>query len=416
MLFMLATLVGHPAVTSPRTGFVGPAPVIQVSLNNDGNYVLGGQVSVRVQTDADGYLTVFRVNGDGQIQVLFPLDPDGDSFVRGGKEYEIRGRGENASFMADNQPGNGMVYAALSHQPYSFGDFAVNGHWDYQNLRLRDSSSDPENDLNEIVSQMTSHAHFDYDALGYRVADPGYVTTAAAPNTGYYSGLYDPYYDPAWRCMGCGWGYPGSEFSIGLGYSYDPWLYSPWIYNSTYPYGYGYGYVGRGYGYGSGRGYPVFVNPRGRVPEGTRARPRVEGNQPPRGYNPSGSYGRPQPGNVVTRTAPDTRAPAPQPTATRARPRPADLTESPRAGSPYVRPALREPPADGNSGQRVRPESQNQRPVYREPPRVERAPSPPAPAPAARTAPPESHGAPPAHSAPPARSRPEPAHGGGRRP
>ena len=210
MLTLLATLLvaAPPTDTVPlRAASATPAPAIQITLNNDGSFAPGGRVNVQVQTNDDGYLLVFRVDGDGRIRVLFPLDPDGDAFVRGGKEYELRGRSDHETFLADNQCGNGLVYAAVSHTPYAYRDFVANGHWDYDALRLPDSSSDAETDLTAVVAQMTNHTRFDYDAVGYRVQEIG--TVAAYGGGGYYPGYYDPYYDPRWRCLGCGWGYPG---------------------------------------------------------------------------------------------------------------------------------------------------------------------------------------------------------------
>ena len=402
MLTLLATLlVASPAPDTARAAIATPPP-IQITLNNGGSYYPGGMVSVRVETADDGYLLVFRVDGDGRIRVVFPLDPDADAFVRGGKEYELRGRGDRSTFQADDRGGSGMVYAALSRTPFVVRDFSQNGHWDYDMLRLRDSSMDAESDLTAIVTQMTNRARFDYDAVGYRVQEIAGTAAAGAPG-GYYPGLYDPYYNPRWRCMSCGWGYPGSQFSVGFGYSpfWDPWLYSPWGYNYGY-YGYGYGF---GYGNGWNNWYPVAVNPRPVpvLPPGTRSRPRP-GAPPSSGTNVSA----PPP----VRTVPS--AP-PASSGTRARPRPSDYT--PTRGAADERPVFRQPPQPQPTGQGApRNEPQQSRPVYRDPPQVYRAPPPSAP-PVSRAPPPPPpsssapRSSPPPPPPPPPRSRPG---GGGR--
>src|ERR1700681_494788 len=101
MLTLLTTLLvaTAPADTVRDGGAIVP---IQITLNNGGNFLPGGLVNVRVQTAEDGYLIVLRVDGDGRIRVVFPLDPDADAFVRGGKEYELRGRGDRSTFLADD--------------------------------------------------------------------------------------------------------------------------------------------------------------------------------------------------------------------------------------------------------------------------------------------------------------------------
>jgi hypothetical protein len=388
MLTLLATLlVAAPPTDSVngRSAGAARAPAIQITLNNDGDYAPGGRVNAQVQTNDDGYLIVFRVDGDGHIRVVFPLDPDGDAFVRGGKGYELRGRDDHETFLADNQSGNGLVYAALSHAPYAFRDFIANGHWDYNALRLPDSSSDAETDLTAIVAQMTNHAHFDYDAVGYRVQDIG--TIASSGGGGYYPGYYDPNYDPSWRCLGCGWGYPG-DIGIGLNFGYspywDPFLYSPWGYN-YYGFNRGFG------GFGGGFFFPGVFRGNGRpfrnLPAGTRPRPR-----PPVAAPAGNVSGHPRPAAGANAAQPSAR-PAPSGgVGTRARPRPMDMTVT-RGPTPYSRPTFRQPPPGASPGVRYeRPQSEpsQSRPVYREPPPSARS----APPPSQRSAPSSSRSAP----------------------
>jgi len=419
MLTLIATLLTAP-IAADSAAIARPVPIdppVQLSLNNDGNFAPGGLVDVRVRTAEDGYLIVFRIDGDGHIRVLFPLDPGADAFVRGGKEYELRGRGDRGTFQADDRGGNGLVYAALASQSYALAEFSTNGHWDYDALRLPDSSTDAENDLTAIVARMTNRVHFDYDVLGYRVQEIS--TVAASPGVGgYYPGLYDPFYNPRWRCLGCGWGYPGADLVDGFGYSpfWDPWLYSPWGYN----YGYGYGYGGN---YWYGGNYPTFVTPARPyrpLPPGTRTRPRPV-TVPPPGSNSNGRRtsapstsprGRPAPP-----PPPASRSGPPSSVGTRARPRPAEFTTTLREATPTGRSVFRQPATTRGNAPSYTPRQEPQsRPVYREPSQVYRAPpqvyrapptqsAPRSSAPAARSAPPSA----PRSSAPASRPR-----GGGR--
>ncbi len=377
LTLLTALLVAAPPADTVTPGHAPAA--IQITLNNGGNFAPGGMVNVRVQSADDGYLIVFRVDGDGRVRVVFPLDPDADAFVRGGKEYELRGRGDRSTFLADDRGGSGMVYAAIAHDPMVVRDFALNGHWDYNAIRLRDSTTDAENDLTAIVSRMTNRAHFDYDAVGYRVQDIAEdVGGVAVVGGGYYPGLYDPFYNPRWRCLSCGWGYPGSDF-VAFGYSpfYDPFLYSPWGYTSAFAFGYGYGF-GYGFGFPGTRWFPVINNPRPGFPVGAgRPRPR-----PPIGGSGSHIVAPPSSG----------RPGAPAPVATRARPRPADMSVMAPRARPDERPVFRQPSQGASPGfGRTEPQGQS-RPGYREPPQVYRAPpsssSAPRSAPAAQHAPP----------------------------
>ncbi len=275
-----ATLDAAPPARAIPEGV--PFASIRISLNG-GDYRPGDEVRVKVEPGSDGYLVVFRVDGDGRVRVLFPLDPDADAYVRGGRRYEIRGRGERSTFLADDIDGTGLIYAALSRSPMMFNDYVANDQWDYGMLRLR-SDDDPEAELSSMVRRMTTNDRFDYDIVGYRVHG-----TRTYAGGGY--GGYDPYYD----CLACG--YPiGSSVSIrvGSGYGYydpyDPWLYGDagygyYRYGSPYSYGYPYGYRSGYRGYDPYR--PIVVYP---------TRPRPVATLAPYGYrsrSPQGLVGVP---------------------------------------------------------------------------------------------------------------------------
>src|SRR6185312_3048268 len=119
-LLLPLLLVGAPAdkAGSATRSLGGDDPAIQIWINNDRRFMVGDRAKVQVRTREDGYLLVFHVDPDGHLRVLFPLDPRDDNFVRGGRKYEIRGRGGRESFTADNGKGKGTVYAAISHDQY----------------------------------------------------------------------------------------------------------------------------------------------------------------------------------------------------------------------------------------------------------------------------------------------------------
>src|SRR5438128_10133612 len=57
----------------------------------DDAYASGQGARVFFRTEADAYVTVLRVDTDGRVRVLFPLEPWDDNFARGGREYEVPG-------------------------------------------------------------------------------------------------------------------------------------------------------------------------------------------------------------------------------------------------------------------------------------------------------------------------------------
>jgi len=86
---------------------------VTVRLNHD-QFDPGDRARVYVQSAQDGYLVVLHADAAGRIRVLFPLDPTDDDFVRGGRKFEIRGRGDRDAFQVEGTDGSGTVLAAVS--------------------------------------------------------------------------------------------------------------------------------------------------------------------------------------------------------------------------------------------------------------------------------------------------------------
>lgn len=211
---------------------------VRVELNHD-QYSAGDKARVYVRSADDGYLIVLHADPDGRVRVLFPLDPSDDDFIRSGKKFEVRGRGDRDAFQVEGNQGSGLVIAAVSPDPFKFDDFVRNDHWDFRALGGPSSSvkDDPLAKLVDIVQQMSggdSTGRFDYDQATYvvrqyRYADydySGYGYGYHYPRFGirfgfgfpYYSAFYDPFCDPFWGCYG-GWGF---GYPYRYGYYYRP--------------------------------------------------------------------------------------------------------------------------------------------------------------------------------------------------
>jgi hypothetical protein len=242
--FAYSAPVARPDVAVPPAN----DPPVRISLNSGGDYFRGDHAKVRIRTAADGYLVVLRADVNGRVRVLFPLDPGDDDFVRGGKDYELRGRGDRESFAVDDAAGNGTVLAAFSPDPFHYDHFVRGDHWDYRVLdddRVRD---DAEAGLLDLVTDMADSAHFDYDVVTYTVDGGG---------RRYYSG-----YDGG--CYGCGWYGPGFRIGFGFGRPYgycDPFLYDPFYCESVFYDPFYYDPFYYGYGFGRPYRYACFNNP-----------------------------------------------------------------------------------------------------------------------------------------------------------
>lgn len=225
-----------------------PAPLAVVSTDdppirlwiNERAFHPGDRGKVQVQTEYDGYLLVLHVDPDGRLRVLFPIDPDKDNFVRGGKKYEVRGRGGRETFEADGK-GRGAVYAAVSHDPFRFDGYVLGDHWDYKTLSPSRLADDPEPELNDLVQRM-AQSSFDYDMITYNVVERSVYASDYYPRN--YGSVYD---DPWCYRYSCG-SYYGSPYSLSIGlffgnhypyyynryyYPYAP-FYSPFFYDPYY--------------------------------------------------------------------------------------------------------------------------------------------------------------------------------------
>ena len=204
LLSLLVPAAGAADATAPAVLTQQTDLPVQVWLDRR-DVRLGDRVRVNTRVATDGYLLVLHAEPDGRVRVLFPVDPVEDNFVRGGSEFEIRGRGDREAFSVFTQSGVGTVYAAFSRDPFRFDEFVRNGHWDYGLPDTWLVFNDAESDLTDIASTMASGAYFDYDMTQYGVGEVVAQTSNQALH--YYGGTYvgiglGAYYYPAyysWR-------------------------------------------------------------------------------------------------------------------------------------------------------------------------------------------------------------------------
>src|SRR5881396_4038637 len=167
---MMLSLMVSLLASAPPEAIRSDDPPIKVSLNQDNYFQRGDRARVKVRTAEDGYVVVLRSDAQGRVRVLFPLDPTGDDFVRGGHTIELRGRGDREAFYVDDSDGSGLVLAARSAAPFKFDGFVRGDHWDYRVLTAHEAGDDKEAALPDMVQRMATEGGFDYDAVTYAVA------------------------------------------------------------------------------------------------------------------------------------------------------------------------------------------------------------------------------------------------------
>ena len=225
---------------------VGPAlppsvshddPPIRVSLSDD-HVRRGDRVNVKVRVAQDGYLLVLRLDADGRVRVVFPVDPGDNMAIKAGHDMEIRGRGGRESFLVDEHEGEGTVLAARSDKPFVIDQFVKHGRWDYSQLVVaRDSTMAGDALLLDLMDKMAGpDQHYSYDVAGYGVgtsprsyARDGYRGDYVGWHAPYYySGCFDWYCDP-WYSPRVGIGFRSTFFvgpryysrpAIGIGFGF----------------------------------------------------------------------------------------------------------------------------------------------------------------------------------------------------
>jgi hypothetical protein len=161
---------------------------------------------------------VLRQDANGHVRVLYPLDPEDSPQVPGGKEFEVRGRGDREAFAVDEASGTGTVLAVRSEEPFDFTPFLHGSRWDYRALADSVNSGDAESSLLDLADRMTS-GRYDYDSASYAVE----AAYEGRHSTGWYGPLY---YGSFYPCFAC-----------------DPFLFGPrYGFRATFGFGFGRGW------------------------------------------------------------------------------------------------------------------------------------------------------------------------------
>jgi len=110
-----------------------------VALSVVGNAMLrrGNHVRLRIRTDRAAYLTLYRVNTEGRISIVYPASPDLQSvwtpMVSRGVA-DPTGSLENHTFSIDDYPGVGYVFVIASPVPFDYTSMRDSLGWDMDNL------------------------------------------------------------------------------------------------------------------------------------------------------------------------------------------------------------------------------------------------------------------------------------------
>jgi hypothetical protein len=202
---LLPILIASLAVPGPGTPVpaafsrhVSPgSPYVQIWTNRDEVLHRGDKLKVYFRTDLDGYITVFRIDTDGRIRVLFPVDPWDDNYARGGARYEVDPRDDGYTFRVDDYPGEGFVFALASLDPFLYAPYVRNDHWDYRAIAAEGRvTGDPYVAIDEVIATIVpaNYVEYSYDVVPYYVEEHYDYPRFMCYNCHAYAAY--PYWDP----------------------------------------------------------------------------------------------------------------------------------------------------------------------------------------------------------------------------
>ena len=143
---------------------------VTVWTDRDEPYARGDGARVYLSVDEPAYVAVFRVDTDGRIRAIFPREPWTDTYVRDEREFEVTGsRGDGRSFLVDDDPGVGYLFAIAAAEPFDFRAITRGDYWDYRLIGGGRIQGDPYVALTDLAARLAPDGDYDYDVTPYYV-------------------------------------------------------------------------------------------------------------------------------------------------------------------------------------------------------------------------------------------------------
>jgi len=176
-VLLLALTISDPAAIRPYGhtaarpyGYYKPRVEVWTS-KGDNPFFRGDGARVYMRADQDAYVTLFRVDTDGRVRVVYPRAPWEDNFVRGGQEFEVESYSSRSAFTVDDDPGVGYLFAVASADPFVYDAIETGDHWDYRVIADGRVRGDPYVALTDLAGRIVpaNDSDWDYDMVPYYV-------------------------------------------------------------------------------------------------------------------------------------------------------------------------------------------------------------------------------------------------------
>jgi hypothetical protein len=142
---------------------------VTIWTDRDDPYRQGEGARIFLDVDEPAYVTVLRVDTDGRIHMLFPREPWGDTYVRDERSFEVTGPRGGRSFLVDDYPGVGYLFAIASPDPFDYNAITRGDYWDYRLMDGGRIQGDPYVSLTDLAERISPDGDYDYDITPYYV-------------------------------------------------------------------------------------------------------------------------------------------------------------------------------------------------------------------------------------------------------
>ncbi len=102
--------------------------------HNDGEYYVGDNVVISFRTNRDAFVVLYSVDTRGRVNMIFPSEPGGNNFIRGGVTYQLPGGNDDFDLVVTGPGGVENIQAIASREKFTIPDwYPVSGlvcDWD----------------------------------------------------------------------------------------------------------------------------------------------------------------------------------------------------------------------------------------------------------------------------------------------
>jgi len=194
-------LGGFPPI--PTGAYQEPSPAAHITMarrvavwaDRDDPYARGDGADVFLNVAVPSHVAVLRVDTEGRLRVLFPREPWTDTYVEEERELQVSGPRGGRSFLVDDSPGVGYLFAIASSEPLDFRSVTRGDSWDYRLIDGGRIHGDPYVRLTDLAATLAPAGDYDYDIYPYYVGQqfdyPRFVCYGCHPNASDHE--WDPY-------------------------------------------------------------------------------------------------------------------------------------------------------------------------------------------------------------------------------